>query len=229
MVHRRQIPPAADDGQKTLEFPAHGVRPFEHAHLVKPADHQEIRIFPAYGGHVHAGLALQGQDALNAGSAEPRHRPCDVTIRIHEHTGAVFFDLRNQALVIWLDELIEKFFGKHGPVVIAHILGNGHKIRLHITGQRVHLRDLPFQQIFADAVIQLRLVIKRIKVVFNAQQCARPPEKAVQSIPDKGLAILIEWKRLPNLRQHLLHSILRQKIWAQTLIVRFIFNNTPAV
>lgn len=151
MVHRRQIPPAADDGQKTLEFPAHGVRPFEHAHLVKPADHQEIRIFPAYGGYVHAGLALQGQDALNAGSAEPRHRPCDVTIRIHEHTGAVFFDLRNQALVIWLDELIEKFFGKHGPVVIAHILGNGHKIRLHITGQRVHLRDLPFQQIFADA------------------------------------------------------------------------------
>lgn len=90
MVHRRQIPPAADDGQKTLEFPAHGVRPFEHAHLVKPADHQKIRIFPAYGGYVHAGLALQGQDALNAGSAEPRHRPCDVTIRIHEHTGAVF-------------------------------------------------------------------------------------------------------------------------------------------
>ena len=54
-------------------------------------------------------------------------------------------------------------------------------------------------------------------------------KKAVQSIPDKGLAILIEWKRLPNLRAASAAQHSPAKIWAQTLIVRFIFNNAPAV
>ena len=201
----------------------------EHTHLVKAANHEEIGVQITDLGHIHAGLALQRQDTVDTRLDEPGHRAGNIAVGIDEHTGAVFLDLRNQAAVIWQKKFIKKRFGEHGPVVVAHVLRDGHEIRLHILRHFVHHPYLPLYKLVTDAVVQFRVVIKGIKMLFDAEQDARPPEGAVQRIPYKRVAAFVRGAQRIQLGRKAGYCIFRKQIGAYGVIVRFVRDDAAAV
>ena len=93
--------------------------------------------------------------------------------------------------VVGRDELVELSLGDHRPVVVRHVLGEGHEVgRADRTNLLDHAQN-PSGKIRVDAMHQLRLVIEGIEMPFNSKKPSREPEEPVNRKPEHDIAILL--------------------------------------
>jgi hypothetical protein len=190
VVHADEEAALRRDRQQPLELRTHGRLALVHHHFVIMADEAHPGMFGAQPGHVHPGLPFQRQDAVQSGLLEPVGGPGDVAIRVDDRSDAVLLQPGDDAAVVGQQELVEQLLGEHGPVVVAHVLPEGHEVGDADRAQFVDDLELPVRQVGVDAVHQLGLVIEGVEVALDAKEGAREPEEAVEREPEDDVALL---------------------------------------
>ena len=148
-------------------------------------------MFAPQSGDVHAGLALERKDSVDSRPFEPADRAGDVTVRVEKNLDVVFPENRDDFAVVRQQEFIEKLFGDHRAVVVAHILRKAHEFGFIAVEDAVEHLQIEFELVLVQALHELRLVVEGVKMVFDAEEIAREPEKAVEGEPEDRVAALV--------------------------------------
>lgn len=188
VVHAGDKAAAFDEGDEAFEFGAHGGFAASHGHFIEMADHEEGGELVAEFHAVDAGLAFEGQDATDAELLEPRHEEGDVAVGVHEQGDIMFLETREQAPVIGGDEFVEGAARDHGPVVVAHVFGDGHEGGDAVFEDLVEETEIELEEVFVDAVEEFGLVAKGEHEFFEAHEGAGEPEEAFEGAPDDSLS-----------------------------------------
>ena len=87
-------------GKQPFKFRAHRRFSLRHRHLVKAADEKKVRIQLAQAVDIDTRLSFQWKNTVDSGANEPRNHHGNVSVGVDNDLGAVFFDFRNDALII---------------------------------------------------------------------------------------------------------------------------------
>ena len=93
--------------------------------------------------------------------------------------------------VVWEEEFVEMLFGEHGAMIITHVLRKRHEFDIMVFGDFFEYLKAEIRLVAVHAVEELRLVIERIKVRFDAKQETWKPEEAIESHPERDVAVVV--------------------------------------
>lgn len=137
--------------QQAGEFALDRLFAFVHDHFVVSAEQEELRVFAPQSGNVHAGLTLERKDSVDSRPLEPADRAGDVTVRIEKNLDVVLPENRNDFAVVRQQEFIEKLFGDHRAVVVAHILRKAHEFGFIAVEDAVRAPSVEFELVLVQA------------------------------------------------------------------------------
>ena len=124
-------------------------------------------------------------------AAKPRDHHRNIAVGIYYHLAPALFYLGNEPQIIRKHEFVEQRLGYHRPVVIAHILRYHEKFRRTHGIYRVELRKYVIAHIAAYRVIKLRIIVKRIEMIFYPHKRPRKPEEPVIRHPYARIALFM--------------------------------------
>ena len=183
MIDAWNIASLTDRGLDTLKLRTHGILPMLHHRFIITAQHQKRGVVLPDAVDVHTCLPLQGQHTL-----DPRfHKPWDQwlhgTVGIDKDLCSVRLNDRDQLQIKRMHEFFVQLVRDHRSVIIRHILGKGHKLRLYFSVNQINDLFVKIAKLPIDPQHPLLLVIKGIKMLFDPKQRARKPEKALEREP----------------------------------------------
>ena len=97
----------------------------------------------------------------------------------------------DEFFVVGQEEFVEMLFGEHGAVIVAHVLRERHEFDIMVFGDFFQYFEAEVRLVAVHAVEELRLVIERIKVRFDAEHGAWEPEEAFERHPKRDVAVFM--------------------------------------
>ena len=177
--------------QDPFKFSAHCVGTKFHTHFVEMTEERHFRLFVEIQRNIHACLSFQREHPVRTDRSVPVYRHGDVAVGIDKHRYAVFVDDRDHLAVEGSEKFVKLRFRDHRPAVIAHILGKAHEVKMKTWEYGAEERDKPICIFAAHLLIEFRIVVEAVEVIFNSEQRARVPEKAFHGEKVERIAAVV--------------------------------------